>query len=151
MRKNLQLIVLIRKNRIVSQQNSFVKNQKNVPKDVMEKLNVIMVKMRSIVLISIMNADHMESMYIVNHPIIKALTVFQINGPVTDRLIVIHMGMMSQKTYVVRNMIIPANLGYFVIANVLSCRKYVMGILIVLMVGMNSSVIYALMKHNLLA
>ena len=114
---NCHKIARARSVQIVPSINSFVKNRVNVPKDVMEKSNASMLKTRSIVLISIMNADRMESISNVRRKILKGLIVFQTNGHVMERSTVIQMAMTRTRIYVAKSIIILVNREYFVIAS----------------------------------
>ena len=114
---NCHKIARARSVQIVPSINFFVKNRVNVPKDVMEKSNASMLKTRSIVLISIMNADRMESISNVRRKILKGLIVFQTNGHVMERSTVIQMAMTRTRIYVAKSIIILVNREYFVIAS----------------------------------
>ena len=145
---NCHKIALDRKNPTVRSINSIVKNLENVPKDVMEKSNASMLKTRSIVLISIMNAARMESISNVKPKILKALIVFQINGHAMERPTAFHMAMTRTRIYVDKSIIIHVNREYFVIASVWTFKKYAMGIKTVQMVAMNYSVTCARTRPN---
>ena len=145
---NCHKIAPDRKNPTVQLINSIVKNLENVPKDVMEKSNASMLKMRSIVLISIMNVDRMESISNVKPKILRGLIAFQINGHVMERSTVIHMAMTRTRIYVEKSIIILVNREYFVIVCVWIFKKYVMGIQTVQMDGTNYSVTCARTRPN---